>query len=173
MKKYLFLLPLLCLFTIACEQENITPEWTDQNYELIDRGLSCDLTQIPLYILAPESVLGAAINFENTFAVTKSTDYESANAVNINIEQITYKVDGSPSGSQIAYQGNDNYELSVDVTYTINGTSRQENFSLCYRIEGHRLTWGCTNYCEYENTDAIDFRTIEGLISTSLDFFQN
>ena len=159
MKKYLFLLPLLCLFTIACEQENITPEWTDQNYALTDRGLSCDLAQIPLYILAPKSVLGAAINFENTFAVTKSTDYESANEVNINIEQIAYTVNGLPSGSQIAYQGNDNYELSVDVKYTVNGTSRQENFSLCYQVEGHKLTWGCTDYCEYSEEGILDSRT--------------
>jgi len=148
MKKHFIVFFALCLFAFACEQESITPEWTDQNYELAERGMRCDLTQIPLYIPAPQFVQGEAINFNNKFAVTRSADYEAVNEANINIEQIEYDVNGSPSESQITFERNNNYELSIYVRYAVNGVFQQETFSLCFRVEGEKLRWGCTDYCE-------------------------
>jgi len=139
MKKNLTFLLMLCLSMYACEQASLTPELTElQNHELIERGGRCDLTQIPLYIPAPESVQGQAIDFDNKFPITKSTEYEAANNATIVIEHLAYTVNGSPT-EDLSYEYNDDYELSIHVTYTINGISQQETFSLCFRVEEQRL----------------------------------
>jgi len=162
MNKYLIFSLMLCLFTFACEQESITTQLTTQNNELTDRAEPCHLAQIPLYIPAPEFAEGETIDFNTKFPVTKSADYEAANETNINIEQITYNVNGAASESQVAYEGNDNYDLSISVRYIVNGTLQQETFSLCYQVEGQRLKWGCTDYCEYSyyEEEALESRTL-------------
>jgi len=162
MKNYLFILFTLCLFAlISCEQESPIINDTQELYSELEhrRAPTCDLTQIALYIPAPETVQGSTINFDNKFPVTESNDYETANGVNINIQQIAYNVDDLPSDSQFAYQDGSVYNLSINVDYSVNGAYQQETFSLCFKIDGQTLEWDCTDYCEYSEAEVLDSRT--------------
>lgn len=162
MKNYLFILLTLCLFALtACEQETpIINNTQELQSELAERRAPvCDLTQIALYIPAPETVEGININFEDKFSVTKSNDYETANEANINIAQITYDVDGASSGSPFDYEENTVHNLSVNVNYSINGVAQEETFSLCFKVDGQAIKWDCTNYCEYSEAGVLDSRT--------------
>lgn len=160
MNKYLIFLLTLCLFTFACEQESISPELAiGQNFEIIDRGTPCDLTQIPIYISPAEATQGDLVNFAAVFPVTESTDYESANGSDVIIQQLSYRVNESIIGGQFEYQSNIGYNLVVDVNYSIGNALYVETFSLAFRVApGQEIEWGNTNFCEYRDTETIDSR---------------
>jgi len=159
MKKNLILL-LALLFTLyGCEQDSInSTKILDNNYEdaLYERKASptCDLTEVALYIPPAEIIPGNIMNFDHVFPVTTSNEYETANNVNLDISKVTYHVDGSPTNTQFNYHGGRNYDLFLTVDYLVDGTPRQETFSLCFTIEGRDLNWSCTNYCEYDDSGA-------------------
>lgn len=158
---------MLCLFTFACEQESISPELAvSQNFEIIDRGTPCDLTQIPLYILPAEATQGDLVNFAAVFPVTESTDYESANGSDVTIQQLSYRVNELIVGGQFEYQNNIGYNLVADVSYSIGNVLHVETFSLAFRVvPGQKIEWGNTNFCEYRDPETIESRGgIESLI---------
>lgn len=171
MKKYFMFFLGLCLFTFACEQESIVPEWTDQNYELNDRARHCDLNQIPLYI-PPVDAVGNdnIIDIATTFPVTASTNYESENERNITIQQISYKVNGSLVDSQFEYQANTVYNLSIEAISSIDNNDYAEEFSLAFRVNSNQKIEWRGNFCLHdgqenqESSDDIDFRTIQSII---------
>jgi len=155
MKKNLILLMALCLFTLyACQQESISPTLVDQHYELTDNRneAPCDLTQIPLYIPPASTVPNGTIDFSAVFPVTESTDYETANGVNLTVQSVSYSVNNSPLLSpQYTYLSNTNYLLTVDVTYTNGVLIGVKTFSVTFNVSnGQALGWGRTNSCLYE-----------------------
>jgi len=160
MNNYLFILLTLCVFALtACEQESPIINDTQELYELAERRAPvCDLTQIALYIPAPETTQGSIIDFDAKFRVTKSNDYETANEVNIEIAQITYDVDGVSADSQFVYEEENFHDLSVNVHYFIDGVAQEETFSLCFKVKGLVIVWECTDYCEYSEAEALDSR---------------
>lgn len=171
MKKHIIVFLILCLFAFACEQENISTEFSGQNYELNDREARCDLKQIPLYISPEEATESDLLDFATVFPVTASAEYESANGSNITIQHVSYKVNESPVAAQFGYQNNAIYNLAVDVKYSIDNENLDEVFSLAFRItSGQKIEWRDANFCLYEgreyqeSSDDIYFRTIESLI---------
>lgn len=171
MKKYFVFFLGLCLFTFACEQESITPEWTDQNYELNDRAGRCDMEQIPLYIPPTQTAESNIIDFATAFPVTASTDYESRNESDVTIQQVSYKVNGSFVDSQFEYQNNTVYNLVIEVTYSIDNQDFVEDFSFAFRVKpSQKIEWRAPNFCLHNDTqnqdssDDIYFRTIQSII---------
>jgi len=170
MKKHFMFFLSLCLFAFACEQESILPEWTDQNYELNDRGRHCDMNQIPLYIPPAEAAEGGVLDFATAFPVTASTDYESANESDIAIQHVNYSVNGSPIADIFEYQNNTTYSLAAEVIYSIGNEDMNEVFSLAFKVTpNHKILWRA-NFCMHdgqenqESSGDIDFRTIESII---------
>jgi len=172
MKRNLTYVFVLCLLTFyACEQQNINPtDIVDESYEnaLSDREVPlCDLTQIPLYIPPAEVVQGNIIDFSTIFPVTESSEYESING-DITIQQLSYLVNNSSTNNNFEYQNNVNYDLTINVRYSINDINYTETFSLCFEAQAQpqaqnkELIWKCTNYCEYHSeaeAGALDSRS--------------
>ncbi len=152
---------MLCIFALtACEQESPIINDTLELYELAERRAPvCDLTQIALYIPAPETLQESSIDFDTKFHVTKSNDYETAHEARIEIAQITYDVDGTSSEGQFDYEAGADYNLSINVDYSINGVAQEETFSLCFKVDGQFIKWDCTDYCEYSEAEELDSRT--------------
>lgn len=152
MKNYLILLFILCLSGFyACEQESITGIAETSDALTIRNAPPCDLTQIPLYIPPAENVQGN-IDFSTAFPVTESTDYETSNGVNLIIQNVTYTVNGTPmAGSSFANQNNTAYQLTINVSYYNGFAADTEKFSLQFEVNNKQLTWGRTNYCEYDS----------------------
>ncbi len=163
MKKYLFALLMLCLFMYACEQESITSELT--SHEITDRSEFCDLKEIPLYIPPITSVQGN-IDFSTAFAVTESTDYESANNVNVAVQNISYSVNETPTGSSFAHQNNTNYNLRISATYYNGAAWITDEFSIKFKVNNGQLVWESRSSCLYDDdrSNEINSRTIQSVI---------
>jgi len=165
MKKYLFLLLMLCLFMYACEQESITSELTTQKDELANRGQACDLTQIPLYIPPVTNVEGN-IDFSAAFPVTKSTDYESSNNANLAVENISYSINEAPAESSFVQQNNTDYNLRISATYSNGTASVTDEFSIKFKVSNGQLVWESRNSCLYDDGESneLEIRTVQSVV---------
>ncbi len=165
MKKNLIFALTLCLSVlISCEQQSIFDQLTKETQTNIitrEDGPACDLTTVPLYIPPATTIQGNTLDLSTALPVTVSTDYEAANGTNISIKSISYSVNDAPltANPSFSYTENDQYKLRIGVAYAIGQNTYEEVFSLLFSVTNAKeLTWGDTNWCEYE-VQAVDFRS--------------
>lgn len=166
MKKNLFFALLLCLSVLlSCEQQSIFDQLTKEtvsNINTREDGPPCDLTTVPLYIPPATTIQGGTLDFSTALPVTASTDYETVIGTNITIKSISYSVNNATPtvNPSFSYTENDEYKLRIGVAYAIGQSTYQEEFSLIFSVTNTKeLAWGDTNWCEYEELEAVDFRS--------------
>jgi len=73
---------------------------------------------------------------------------------------------GTPTAnSSFSYVQNADYDLVIHVNYAIGASAQTETFSLSFNVtKAKELTWGRTNWCEYEGGQEIEYRVVASLI---------